>query len=120
MNQKVVDFSMYGQTCTFSQLLFRGVPTPECLLESDLSFDNPEVKRKKKPTITQVQFIKILSCVESGSNFLSTYFPPPHFFPGTLMGLVLAVCLCMVLGAVFFAYKNLYFAVLKKRYPDTY
>ncbi len=36
------------------------------------------------------------------------------------MGLVLAVCLCMVLGAVFYAYKNLYFAVLKKMYPDTY
>lgn len=34
------------------------------------------------------------------------------------MGMVLAVCLCMVLGAAFFAYKNLYYAVLKKMYPE--
>ena len=34
------------------------------------------------------------------------------------MGMVLAICLTMVLGAAFFAYKNLYYAVLKKMYPD--
>ena len=38
----------------------------------------------------------------------------------SLMGAVLAVCLAMVIGASFFAYKNLYFAVMKKWYPDTY
>ena len=37
---------------------------------------------------------------------------------GSFMGIVLAVCLAMVLGAAFFAYKNLYFAVMKKMYPD--
>ena len=36
---------------------------------------------------------------------------------GSMMGMVLAVCLAMVLGAAFFAYKNLYFAVMKKMYP---
>ena len=35
---------------------------------------------------------------------------------GSLMGMILAACLCMVLGAAFFAYKNLYFAVIKKFY----
>ena len=39
---------------------------------------------------------------------------------GSMMGAVLAVCLAMVLGASFFAYKNLYYAVMKKWYPDTY
>eukprot|EP00092_Neocalanus_flemingeri_P013124 GFUD01014142.1.p1 GENE.GFUD01014142.1~~GFUD01014142.1.p1 ORF type:complete len:103 (+),score=27.75 GFUD01014142.1:148-456(+) len=39
---------------------------------------------------------------------------------GSLMGAVLAVCLAMVIGASFFAYKNLYFAVMKKWYPETY
>jgi len=39
---------------------------------------------------------------------------------GSLMGGVLAVCLAMVIGASFFAYKNLYFAVMKKWYPDQY
>ena len=38
----------------------------------------------------------------------------------SMMGAVLAVCLAMVLGASFFAYKNLYYAVMKKWYPDTY
>lgn len=37
---------------------------------------------------------------------------------GSLMGIILAACLAMVLGAAFFAYKNLYFAVLKKIYPE--
>merc|ERR1712029_597143 len=37
---------------------------------------------------------------------------------GSMMGAVLAVCLAMVLGASFFAYKNLYYAVMKKWYPD--
>ncbi len=37
---------------------------------------------------------------------------------GSLMGTVLAICLCMVLGAAFFAYKNLYHAVMKKIYPE--
>lgn len=37
---------------------------------------------------------------------------------GSLMGMILAVCLAMVLGAAFFAYKNLYFAVMKKMYPE--
>ena len=32
----------------------------------------------------------------------------------SMMGAVLAVCLAMVLGASFFAYKNLYYAVMKK------
>ena len=41
-----------------------------------------------------------------------------YFF--SLMGAVLAVCLAMVIGASFFAYKNLYYAVMKKWYPDTY
>ncbi len=36
---------------------------------------------------------------------------------GSFMGAVLAVCLAMVLGAAFFAYKNLYYAVMKKIYP---
>ena len=36
---------------------------------------------------------------------------------GSFMGAVLAVCLAMVLGSVFFAYKNLYYAVMKKFYP---
>merc|ERR1711884_425769 len=39
---------------------------------------------------------------------------------GSMMGAVLAVCLAMVLGASFFAYKNLYYAVMKKWYPETY
>ena len=38
---------------------------------------------------------------------------------GSLMGMILAACLCMVLGAAFFAYKNLYFAVVKKFYDDS-
>ena len=33
------------------------------------------------------------------------------------MGMVLAICLTMVLGAAFFAYKNLYYAVIKKMLP---
>ena len=37
---------------------------------------------------------------------------------GSFMGMVLAICLTMVLGAAFFAYKNLYFAIMKKIYPD--
>lgn len=37
---------------------------------------------------------------------------------GSFMGGVLAVCLMMVFGAAFFAYKNLYYAVLKKMYPQ--
>lgn len=37
---------------------------------------------------------------------------------GSFMGGVLAVCLMMVFGAAFFAYKNLYYAVLKKMYPS--
>ena len=37
---------------------------------------------------------------------------------GSFMGGVLAVCLLMVVGAAFFAYKNLYYAVLKKMYPE--
>ena len=37
---------------------------------------------------------------------------------GSFMGGVLAVCLLMVFGAAFFAYKNLYYAVLKKMYPE--
>lgn len=37
---------------------------------------------------------------------------------GSFMGMVLAVCLSMVVGATFFAYKNLYYAVMKKVYPD--
>ena len=37
---------------------------------------------------------------------------------GSFMGMVLAMCLTMVLGATFFAYKNLYFAVINKFYPD--
>uniref|UniRef100_A0A0K2VFU6 GA12899PAlike [Tribolium castaneum] n=2 Tax=Lepeophtheirus salmonis TaxID=72036 RepID=A0A0K2VFU6_LEPSM len=37
---------------------------------------------------------------------------------GSFMGMVLTVCLAMVIGAAFFAYKNLYFAVMKKMYPD--
>ena len=36
----------------------------------------------------------------------------------SFMGMVLAVCLTMVVGATFFAYKNLYYAVMKKVYPD--
>ena len=38
---------------------------------------------------------------------------------GSFMGMVLGVCLVMVLGAAFFAYKNLYHAVMKKMYPET-
>lgn len=38
---------------------------------------------------------------------------------GSFMGGVLAVCLMMVFGAAFFAYKNLYYAVLHKMYPET-
>ena len=38
----------------------------------------------------------------------------------SMMGAVLAVCLAMVLGASFFAYKNLYYAVMRKWYPDSY
>ena len=41
-----------------------------------------------------------------------------NLIDGSFMGLVLAVCLLMVLGAAFFAYKNLYFALMKKVYPD--
>jgi hypothetical protein len=37
---------------------------------------------------------------------------------GSFMGFVMGVCLIMVLGAAFFAYKNLYYAVIKKMYPD--
>ena len=37
---------------------------------------------------------------------------------GSFMGMVLAICLAMVVGAAFFAYKNLYFAVMKKMYPE--
>ena len=37
---------------------------------------------------------------------------------GSFMGGILAVCLLMVVGAAFFAYKNLYFAVIKKMYPE--
>merc|ERR1711944_284677 len=42
-----------------------------------------------------------------------------NLIDGSFMGFVLAMCLTMVLGAVFFAYKNLYFAVMKKIYPDS-
>ena len=41
-----------------------------------------------------------------------------NIIDGSFMGFVLAMCLAMVLGAAFFAYKNLYFAVIKKIYPD--
>lgn len=41
-----------------------------------------------------------------------------NIIDGSFMGMVLAICLAMVLGAAFFAYKNLYFAVMKKVYPD--
>ena len=43
-----------------------------------------------------------------------------HFatIDGSFMGGVLAVCLMMVFGAAFFAYKNLYYAVIKKMYPE--
>ena len=41
-----------------------------------------------------------------------------NIIDGSFMGMVLAICLTMVLGAAFFAYKNLYYAVLKKMYPD--
>ncbi|TRY77844.1 hypothetical protein TCAL_06801 [Tigriopus californicus] len=37
---------------------------------------------------------------------------------GSFMGMVLAICLVMVLSAAFFAYKNLYHAVMKKMYPE--
>ena len=37
---------------------------------------------------------------------------------GSFMGMVLFTCLAMVVGAAFFAYKNLYFAVMKKMYPE--
>ena len=37
-----------------------------------------------------------------------------------MMGMILAVCLAMVVGASFFAYKNLYYAVMKKMYPENY
>ncbi|QQP31451.1 GA12899PAlike, partial [Caligus rogercresseyi] len=37
---------------------------------------------------------------------------------GSFMGMVLTVCLAMVLGAAFFAYKNLYYAVMKKMSPE--
>jgi len=40
-----------------------------------------------------------------------------NLIDGSFMGMVLAMCLIMVLGAAFFAYKNLYFAVIKKMYP---
>ena len=36
---------------------------------------------------------------------------------GSFTGIVLAACLATVLGAAFFAYKNLYQAVMKKMYP---
>jgi len=39
---------------------------------------------------------------------------------GSMMGAVLAVCLAMVLGASFFAYKNLYYAIMRKWYPESY
>ena len=38
---------------------------------------------------------------------------------GSFMGMVLFTCLAMVVGAAFFAYKNLYFAVMKKMYPES-
>ena len=38
---------------------------------------------------------------------------------GSFMGGVLAVCLMMVFGAAFFAYKNLYYAVIKKMYQNS-
>ena len=38
---------------------------------------------------------------------------------GSFMGIVLAICLCTVLVTSFFAFKNLYYAVLKKVYPET-
>merc|ERR1712156_839941 len=41
-----------------------------------------------------------------------------NLIDGSFMGMVLAMCLIMVLGAAFFAYKNLYFAVIKKIYPE--
>ena len=41
-----------------------------------------------------------------------------NIIDGSFMGMVLAICLSMVLGAAFFAYKNLYFAVMQKMYPD--
>merc|ERR1712020_657168 len=41
-----------------------------------------------------------------------------NIIDGSFMGMVLAICLAMVLGAAIFAYKNLYYAVLKKMYPD--
>jgi len=41
-----------------------------------------------------------------------------NLIDGSLMGIVLALCLCMVLGASFFAYKNLYYAVMKKFNPE--
>lgn len=41
-----------------------------------------------------------------------------NIIDGSFMGMVLAICLAMVLGAAFFAYKNLYYAVIKKVYPD--
>ena len=41
-----------------------------------------------------------------------------NIIDGSFMGMVLAICLAMVLGAAFFAYKNLYYAVIKKMYPD--
>ncbi len=37
---------------------------------------------------------------------------------GSFMGMVLGVCLVIVLGASFFAFKNLYFAVMRKWYPE--
>ena len=37
---------------------------------------------------------------------------------GSFMGMILAVCLIMVLGAAFFAYKNRYRAVMTKIYKE--
>ena len=41
-----------------------------------------------------------------------------NLIDGSFMGFVLAMCLTMVLGAAFFAFKNLYFAVSKKIWVD--
>merc|ERR1712008_5104 len=40
-----------------------------------------------------------------------------NLIDGSFMGMVLAMCLIIILGAAFFACKNLYFAVIKKMYP---
>ena len=87
---------------TVSNLRQRLHAMKEIFGESDEENDDPAAKRRREKAAAK----------RRKKNCMDT------IIDGSFMGMVLAVCLTVVLGAAFFAYKNLYYAVLKKMYPE--